>query len=147
MKYHERINIAEIISGDEPEGKTHLRAFVSAVNAGEQPTPETMNFLTEAFTAILKGIEPKSALHLKKRPGDNADAHMEQHLVWAVMVEEKRLQGMGKDEARKAVAEETRKSFKRIREHHLNHKVAAKAMIEAFQKFDALKAERRMDKD
>jgi hypothetical protein len=143
MDHHKRINIIEVVTSDQTEGEKHLRSFISAANSDEPPPPETMKFLIHSFDRILRGKDPKMALKLTKRKGDKEHAHTEKYLTWAVMVEEKRMKGMGKDEARKAVASDVKKSFKTIRRRHKEHGAGAKQIIKIFQKFDELKKQRK----
>lgn len=141
MDYHKRINITDVVTSDQTEGEKHLRTFISAANSDEPPPPETMKFLTHAFGRILRGKDPKMALKLTKSKGDKEHAHIEKQLTWAVMVEELCLQDMGKDKARRAVANrnDVKKSLKTISRAHKKHKVMAREMIKTFQKFDELK--------
>lgn len=147
MKYSDRINIADYVASDMTEGEVHLRAFMSAVNEGIQPEMETMKFLERAFKDILKGENTDKALRLETKQGTKRAAAKvaayNKSMKWAVMVEEKILQGMTPDEARQAVCNVTGKKYKTIRTHHKDNAAAARAMINAFDKLDALKEKRK----
>lgn len=55
------------------EGEKHFRRLVKAIERGEQPPAETLQFLANAGQRILDGDDPKSALQLKKKQGNKHD--------------------------------------------------------------------------
>lgn len=52
------------------EGEKHFRRLANAVEKGEQPPADTLQFLAKAGREILGGANPKKALRLEKPKGN-----------------------------------------------------------------------------
>ena len=117
------------------EGEKRLHSFISAASIDELPPPETMKFLTHAFSRILQGKDPKMVLKLTQEQGKKGAAKRTQRLNkemrLAVMVEELRIKGgMSKDEARQTVMKKAGlKDDKKFNSLHKKHKALARQYV------------------
>ena len=117
------------------EGEKHLHSFISAASIDELPPPETMKYLTHAFSRILQGKDPKMVLKLTQEQGKKGAAKRTQRLNkemrLAVMVEELRIKGgMSKDEARQTVMKKAGlKDHKTFNSLHKKHKALARQYV------------------
>jgi len=93
-----------------------MRRFYEALEAGEQPPAETLQFLADAFRKMHKGADAKEALKLIKKRGRKDES--ENQIENAVMVEEILLTEKGDDNARRKVAEIVGQDFTTVRRHH-----------------------------
>lgn len=55
------------------EGEKHFRRLADAIECGESPPAETLQFLANAGRRIANGENPKKALKLEKRKGNKMD--------------------------------------------------------------------------
>jgi hypothetical protein len=55
------------------EGEKHFQRLVNAVDRGESPPADTLQFLAQAGRDILNGSNPKKALRLEKPQGRKKD--------------------------------------------------------------------------
>ena len=56
------------------EGEKHFRRLADALERGESPPAETLQFLANAGKEIANGANPKKALKLEKQKGNKTDA-------------------------------------------------------------------------
>lgn len=124
-----------ILASEESEGETHMRHFYEAVDAGVQPTAETMQFLANAFKEIYKmdshdGDVIKKTLQLSK-DGRGRPTASNEHMVIAYRVEELYLSGKGLNEARRIIAGESGVSEDTVKRHYRKHKRFVKFFIES----------------
>lgn len=157
-KYYKRVNIADVVGNvpnkDKPhqaemtEGEAHMRSFAHSVNTGSDPKPETMRFFANAFSEILRGVDPKDALCLRTGSGYRESPHVKANTLTkemriAVMVEEYRMQGYSEDKARDKAAgfmyEHDMKGndIKTVVRHHRKHKKVAINLIKSFKSLDS----------
>ena len=133
----DKVNIVGSVShtSEMSEGEKHLHSFIGAASIDELPPPETMKFLTHAFSRILQGKDPKMVLKLTQKQGKNGAVKRTQRLNkvmrLAVMVEELRIKdGKTKNEARKAVMKKAGlKDDKTFNSLHKKHKALARQYV------------------
>ncbi len=133
----DKVNIVDYIpyTSEMSEGEKHLRSFISAASIDELPPPETMKFLTHAFSRILRGKDPRMVLKLKQKKAHKSATKRTQRLNkemrLAVMVEALRINGgKTKDEARRAVMNKAGlKDYKTFSSLHKKHKALARLYV------------------
>ena len=134
----DKVNIVGNVphASEMSEGEKHLHSFISAASIDELPPPETMKFLTHAFSRILQGKDPKMVLKLtqvqrKKAGAKKSTQRLNKEMRLAVMVEELRIKGgMSKDEARQTVMKKAGlKDHKTFNSLHKKHKALARQYV------------------
>jgi len=137
LKYYKMVNIVDHV-GDVSEGEGHMRHFSHAVNTGTQPRLETMRFVADAFSNILRGVDQREAFKLAKGSGsrDRPDVRakdLTMRMRHVVMVEEYIMQGYSQTKARQAVSNHTGSDLRTIGRHHEELKIKAQALIICFK--------------
>ena len=133
----DKVSIVDYVpyTSEMSEGEKHLRRFISAASIDELPPPETMKYLTHAFSRILRGKDPRMVLKLKQKQTQKDAAKRTQRqnkeMRLAVMVEELRINGgKTKDEARRAVMNKAGlKDYKTFSSLHKKHKALARQYV------------------
>ena len=105
------------------EGSIHIRAFYHAVDKGEVPPQETLQFIAHALKQIdQEKANPKQALKLAGKQGRPTD--YEKELANAVKVRRLILDDWGEDKAILEIAK-AEKHFKTFKRHYKRHKKEA----------------------
>ena len=121
----------ELLASDETEGETQMRHYCRSIKKGEQPSPETIEFFNRAFQEIQSGTELKQALRIKKKRGrKKTDAQYALEMDAAILVEEKRADGLAWSEAVAFAGEYFHKDDETIKGYHKKCKKAALGHIQ-----------------
>lgn len=126
------------------DGEKHFRRLIKAMEIGEQPPIETLQFLADAGRKILDSDDAKNALKLKKSRGRKKDTEfykwMDLVTVICLLMDER---NFSKDKAISAVADalsgEKGHTYSTIEDRYDNHQQRARERYAAEKEIEKIR--------